>query len=122
MSLPCKHWRDCGVEGGGCCNIGVQDTPSIGWCLTQCTKYDGPDRGNIGNYFMWNQDVPLPSHHKQRHAQILVSAPHATAYIGDRMGAAIGKMTGRKPCKGCRKVEDGLNLVHRGVRKLVGIK
>ena len=63
----------------------------------------------------------LPSFQKPRHAQILVDAPPVSAYIGDRMGAAIGKITGRKPCWGCRKVEHGLNSIHRVAKKLVGL-
>ncbi len=92
------------------------DRPSIGACLNYCTKYDGPSRKGLQRYTAL---TALPSFQKPRHAQILVGVPPATAYIGDRMGAAIGKMTGRKPCSGCRKVESGLNWAHRSLEKLL---
>ena len=122
--IPCRHWRECGVVGGGCCSIDAYQRPSVGTCLTQCNKYDGPSRGNIGTQYLMTELAlrQIPTHHKQRHAQILVNAPPTTAYIGDRMGAAISKVTGRKPCRNCRKVESGLNKVHRGVRRLVGLR
>ena len=41
MNIPCKHWRDCGVKGGGCCTIGAYNKPSFGVCLTACKKYEG---------------------------------------------------------------------------------
>lgn len=40
-------------------------------------------------------------------------------YLGDRMGAAIGKATGRKPCPGCKKVEAGLNGAHKFGQRIV---
>ena len=119
-SLPCKHWRECGVQGGGCCNIGVQEKPSIGWCLTRCDKYDGPDRGRIGRDYMWSEARLLPSHQLVRHAHVLVANGRpTTAYLGDRIGTLIGQLTHRKPCVGCKKVEAGLNLVDKWGRKLV---
>ena len=49
-------------------------------------------------------------------------------YLGDHMGKAIGHLTGRKPCGGCTKIENGLSAAHRGaerlgrnVKKLVGL-
>ena len=123
MTIPCKHWRECGVNGGGCCDIGAYQRPSFGVCLVHCKQYDGPDRGNIGSVYMQSPELKrIPSHQKLRHAQILVDDLPTTAYIGDRIGAAIGKVTGRKPCRNCRKVESGLNKVHRGVRRLVGLR
>ena len=119
-SLPCKHWRECGVQGGGCCAIGVQERPSFGWCLTRCDKYDGPDRGRIGLDYMWSESRVLPSHQLVRHAQVLVSNGRpTTAYLGDRIGTLIGQLTHRKPCAGCKKIEAGLNLVDKWGRKLV---
>ena len=43
--IPCKHWRDCGVVGGGCCAKDAYDRPSFGTCLQLCQAYEGPDRG-----------------------------------------------------------------------------
>ena len=37
--------------------------------------------------------------------------------LGDRMGAAIGKATGRKPCKTCTKIEGGFNRFDLQIRK-----
>ena len=41
---------------------------------------------------------------------------HKPKMIGDRMGEAIGKVTGRSPCRGCKKVEAGLNGLGRAAR------
>lgn len=44
--IPCKHWSDCGVSGGGCCAKGLHGgKPSVGVCLSVCMEYDGPSRG-----------------------------------------------------------------------------
>ena len=32
MEVPCIHWRDCGVDNGGCCAIEKYHQPSIGVC------------------------------------------------------------------------------------------
>ncbi len=42
--IPCTHWQNCGVVGGGCCAIEKYDRPSYGVCLQACTAYDGPLR------------------------------------------------------------------------------
>ncbi len=44
-AVRCRHWRDCGLHDGGCCERGVFDRPSAGVCLRLCQQYDGPDRG-----------------------------------------------------------------------------
>ena len=118
MTIPCKHWRACGIVNGGCCSIGAYDTPSYGVCLSSCTKYEGPPRLAIGS--MYGRSFVVPSHHEPRHAQILASdSPSPPLYLGDRIGALIGQLTHRKPCAGCKKVEAGLNLVDKWGRKLV---
>lgn len=39
MTVPCTHHKS------GRCSMGLYDgTPSIGVCLKQCDRYDGPDR------------------------------------------------------------------------------
>ena len=44
-------------------------------------------------------------------------------YLGDHMGEAIAQLTGRKPCVGCTKVENGVNAVHKGAERIgQGIK
>ena len=46
MTVPCKHWSDCGVNRGGCCAKGLYGgRPSAGTCLKVCVEYDGPSRG-----------------------------------------------------------------------------
>ncbi len=47
VNIPCKHWSDCGVNGGGCCAINVfgKGTVSFGMCLKSCDQYTGPARG-----------------------------------------------------------------------------
>lgn len=44
--IKCKHWINCGVYGGGCCDIEVFGPQTVGYsiCLNHCPKYDGPDR------------------------------------------------------------------------------
>jgi len=44
VTIRCKHWGDCGITGGGCCEIKAYDRPSFGVCLHICTKYEGPPR------------------------------------------------------------------------------
>ena len=48
-AILCKHWRDCGLEGGGRCAIDAfgEGSVSFGVCLDRCDAYDGPptDRG-----------------------------------------------------------------------------
>ena len=50
---------------------------------------------------------------------ILAKPGDERKYIGDRIGAAIGRVTGRQPCAGCKKVEAGLNRLDKWGRKLV---
>jgi hypothetical protein len=45
VTIPCKHWRDCGKPHGGDCAIGAYRGPSFGVCLKACEQYDGPARG-----------------------------------------------------------------------------
>ncbi len=113
--IPCKQWRDCGIRGGGCCAAGRYDRPSVGVCLTVCTHYEGPPRVGLRRALLANQ-LPLQ---RPRHAQVLVSGQPQPAYLGDRMGTVIGNVTGRKPCRICKKIEVGINTLDRGVRKLV---
>ena len=120
--VPCQHWRACGVTGGGCCSIDAYHKPSIGVCLTQCKKYNGPPRGDIGRrYLMTELSLrQLPQHQKVRHAQVLVNALPTTAYIGDHIAKGLSKL-GVKSCPGCEKRKQILNGAHRSVRKLVGL-
>lgn len=46
---------------------------------------------------------------------ILAKPGDERKYLGDRMGSMIGRLTGRKPCAGCKSVESGINAVHRKV-------
>ena len=42
---PCRHWRNCGIIGGGCCLRGhYGGKPSFGTCRV-CPHYLGPPRG-----------------------------------------------------------------------------
>jgi len=43
--VPCTHWQDCDINGGGCCAIDAYERPSFGVCLRVCDQYDGPVRG-----------------------------------------------------------------------------
>jgi hypothetical protein len=43
--IPCVHWSDCDITGGGCCSSGAYRRPSFGVCLQICEQYDGPARG-----------------------------------------------------------------------------
>ena len=47
MTIPCTNWRDCSVNGGGCCTIDAYERPSFGVCLRICDQYDGPDRAPL---------------------------------------------------------------------------
>ena len=66
ITLPlvqCSHWSACGVNGGGCCDLGLYGgRPSFGVCLQHCGIYDGPpDRAAriaavIGHYHAQSAD------------------------------------------------------------------
>lgn len=108
MTIPCNHWRECGVRGGGCCTVGVYERPSFGTCLLHCDRYQGPPRAGIASLLIRGE--PLPAATKLRHAGVLTGdGPSPPLYLGSRMGAVIGRVTGRQPCGGCRKVETGIN-------------
>ena len=40
--INCEHWRACGVDEGGCCNIDKYDQPSFGVCLKVCQSNTKP--------------------------------------------------------------------------------
>ena len=118
--IPCKHWRNCGVTGGGCCAIGVYNRPSFGVCLSACTKYDGPERPpNMARQLA--RGIPIPLHQKPRHAQILVNAPPTTAYIGDRIANGLAKL-GVKTCPGCNKRKSAINRADKKLGVSDGIR
>ena len=97
--MPCKHWRDCGLVGGGCCNADAYEKPSFGVCLKVCTKYDGPSRKGIAEAY--GPDFTIPSHYQPRHAQILVgSQPSPPLYAGTALKRVLSSV-GVKPCGGC---------------------
>ena len=96
--------------------------------MVVCDAYDGPARPSVAEYVMGLPVLKAPVKRcakcgKERKPQEtqdnnkIILPPKQ--YIGDRMGAAIGKVTGRKPCGGCRKVEGGLNWVHHSLEKLL---
>jgi hypothetical protein len=36
--MDCKHWKDCDIQGGGCCSLGLYGgQPSLGIC-NRCEK------------------------------------------------------------------------------------
>jgi hypothetical protein len=41
--VKCTHWRDCGVDNGGCCALNKFPRPSLAVCLRFCDeKFDKP--------------------------------------------------------------------------------
>ena len=44
----CKHWRDCGVYGGGCCSIEKHYRPSVGVC-NLCEDNTDPRPKGLGD-------------------------------------------------------------------------
>tara|TARA_R100000655_G_scaffold108853_2_gene161766 strand:- start:50 stop:304 length:255 start_codon:yes stop_codon:yes gene_type:complete len=36
--IKCTHWKDCGLNGAGCCSINEYKKPSFGVCLKVCKK------------------------------------------------------------------------------------
>jgi len=99
--------------------------------MVMCDAYDGPARPSIEEY---RRGLPTHTARKRpcsvcgkelrpKKSQLLTVNNQIILppkqYIGDRMGAAIGKMTGRTPCRGCRKVEGAFNWSHRSLEKLL---
>jgi len=82
--MTCEHWRDCGVIGGGCCNIDYYLRPSLGVCRI-CDKNTDPPK-----------DVPRIK---------------KSQGLGDTIKKMIDKATlGKvKPCGGCKKRQAALN-------------
>jgi len=52
IRIPCKHWKDCGINGGGCCKINEYNRPAFAVCLSFCTKYNGPDQTELKKQIM----------------------------------------------------------------------
>lgn len=51
MRVNCKHWKDCGVQNGGCCALGKYGgRPSEGTCLIACLK-TGPKMPSLWQMF-----------------------------------------------------------------------
>lgn len=55
LQTDCKHWSECGVNGGGCCGLGLYGgRPSRGVCLI-CKSRDGetPTTPVVIGYTAW---------------------------------------------------------------------
>jgi len=87
--MSCKHWKDCGVTNGGCCNINYYERPSLGVCRI-CDKNTDPPK-----------DVPRIKKQKVKKSKGL----------GDTVKKIIDTVTrGKvKPCGGCKKRQEALN-------------
>ena len=83
--LDCKHWRDCGVIGGGCCTV-WHSNPSHPICT-----------------------VPQPDYETCK--QCKMREPGGSKGLGDTVKKVIDKVTrGKvKPCGGCKKRQERLN-------------
>lgn len=93
--IPCKHWSNCDVTGGGCCSHPEQPHgPKIsgGVCLRVCEKYDGPARG-LGDTV-------------ERLAKL--SGVKGVVKAGEAVASAI---TGKKADCGCSQRRAALNEV-----------
>lgn len=43
--MKCSYWSDCGIQNGGCCELGMYSgRPGLRACAV-CEEYDGPSRG-----------------------------------------------------------------------------
>lgn len=124
--ILCKHWQDCGIHKGGCCSAGIYDRPSYGVCLVVCEEYDGPPREAMANELVrragpGSKTVAVSSSTPQRRIRrgsVLVGGQPQKAYLGDRLGSLVGRVTGRQPCSGCKKIEGGLNWLDRRARQI----
>ena len=90
MKVKCKHWRECGVKNGGCCDVNEYVRPSFGVCLLACGK---------------NTDKP-----SEKKAKKMLGIKRSRG-LGDTVKKAIDKITrGKvKPCGGCEKRRKILN-------------
>jgi hypothetical protein len=43
--VNCQHWRDCGVDNGGCCSIEKYPRPSYAVCLRICDENNEKPQG-----------------------------------------------------------------------------
>jgi len=89
--IECKHWKKCGVNKGGCCNINEYERPSYGVCLLVCKK---------------NTNKPKP-----KKAKRMLGISNKSRGLGDTVERIIKKVTrGKvKPCGGCKKRRELLN-------------
>jgi len=91
--IKCNHWRDCGVNRGGCCSIEEYDRPSWGVCLLSCNK----------NTHKISRDA----------AHDILKINKKSQGLGDTIKKIIDKATlGKvKPCGGCKKRQEALNKI-----------
>ena len=109
--ILCKHWRDCGLTGGGCCAIDAAEKPSFGFCLSVCEKYEGPPRGNLGMEYArtFQPAVVQPCGALIGSSTVQVPVLKRKRYLGDRVEDTL-KRFGAKPCPGCNKRKTTLNV------------
>lgn len=88
--VKCEHWSECGVKGGGCCELGIYNKPSFGVCLLACKD---------------NTNKP-----KKKKAEKMLNV-HQSVGLGDTVKKIINKVTGgkAKQCGGCKKRQAKLN-------------
>ena len=109
--VVCKHWRDCGVQGGGCCAIGAYKVPSYGVCILACKQYEGPARPNAAEWRELHRSI-LPTQTvtvegKQRD-RVVLATPQRSRGLGDTIAKAT-KAVGIQPCAGCKRRIGWLN-------------
>lgn len=91
--VNCKHWSECDVVGGGCCNINKYDKPSFGVCLLACSE---------------NTNKPTT-----KKARKTLGIKKKSRGLGDTVKNVIDKLTGGKvkQCGGCKKRQEALNKI-----------
>lgn len=103
--IGCKHWRDCGVSHGGCCDIGAYARPSYGTCVLLCKKWEGPPKPD-------RVPGPGPTPHRivdfvTAHKQLITQGRVPDAVAHERLSICTGiTVEGKKIAEPCPRYED----------------
>lgn len=112
ITVPCKHWQECGVQAGGCCLINEYERPLAAICLRVCKKYDGPDNKKaIAELEKQIRNPAKPSNGQlvssfvKAHAALTLEGKVIDAVAGYRLTVCSGLVDGVRVTAACPKYE-----------------